>query len=59
MTEAKALRFIPPAALGLYHLLVEQGDTPREAMGNVLTALQGIMKWTPRETTGKRRQQRR
>ena len=31
MTDAKALRFIPPAALGLYHPLRERGDTPYAA----------------------------
>lgn len=43
MTEETALRFIPEAALPLYRLLLEEGDTPREAVINALNTMQIIV----------------
>ena len=56
MTDEKALRwYVPPGAVRLYALLREQGDTPDEAVGNVLMALQVIMRHQPFSQARKKR----
>ena len=59
MTDENALRwYVPPGAVKLYALLREQGDTPDEAVGNVLIALQVIMRHQPFSQTRKKRSHR-
>mgnify|MGYP001568746218 CR=1 FL=1 len=60
MTDAKAIQwYIPHGAVRLYQLLREQGDSPYEAVCNVLTALQVIMRnYPPAQTKQQRRKQK-
>ena len=47
MTDAKALRLIPPIALVLYAELRRQGDTAQEALRNVYIVLASIVRRWP------------
>ena len=47
MTDARALRLIPPAALELYRELRRQGDTAQEAVRNVYVVLASIARHWP------------